>query len=55
MFVSRGERVRVSQIDLVLAWPRLMVRYSTEMPICSGMFTVARRKSMPGLRGTWSE
>ena len=32
--------------------PPSWCEYSTEMPICSSMFTVARRKSMPELRGT---
>ena len=53
--VGRGERVRITQIDLVLAWTRLMMRVFHRMPICSSMLTVARRKSMPGLRGTWSK
>ena len=35
--------------------PASWCEYSTEMPICSSMLTVARRKSMPGLRGTWSK
>ena len=26
MLVGRGERVRITQIDLVLAWTRLMMR-----------------------------